>query len=295
MNLEDVHLRTTRALQPLATATADGVLCFITDEGVIEQSDGTTWVTYSAAAVAGLNQLTGDVTAGPGGGSQVATIAANAITTAKILNDAITTAKILDAQITEIKLLLADNLTGNVSTTAHGFAPKLSNVATEFLNGVGAYSVPAGGGSEWTTTAVKSADQDVTNSSTLVDAADLVIAVLAGEVWLIEVLLIYAGDTTAGDFKAGFAVTAGTPLGVWHSTFLNTTGTAAHGPFNFSGASTPMKTDAVMTSIHAALMRGTVAFPSSGNLTFQFAQAVATPATSARCKAGTIMRGKKII
>lgn len=45
----------------------------------------------------GLNQLTGDVTAGPGTGSQAATIAANAVTTTKIANSNVTLAKIANA------------------------------------------------------------------------------------------------------------------------------------------------------------------------------------------------------
>lgn len=39
-----------------------------------------------------------------------------------------------------------DNVSNNVSTSKHGWTPKLSNVVTEFLNGQGAWSVPAGGG-----------------------------------------------------------------------------------------------------------------------------------------------------
>ena len=35
---------------------------------------------------------------------------------------------------------------GNVSTSNHGFAPKLSNTSTEYLSGTGVYSTPAGGG-----------------------------------------------------------------------------------------------------------------------------------------------------
>jgi hypothetical protein len=48
--------------------------------------------------------------------------------------------------ITEANLVLADNTTGNVSATAHGFAPKAPNDATKYLDGTGAYSTPAGGG-----------------------------------------------------------------------------------------------------------------------------------------------------
>lgn len=117
MRLEDVLLRDTRANQPLATVVPVGTLYFVTDEGVTEQSDGATWLSYSAAAggtgdvvgpassvddriatfdgatgkliqdggttiaaltalipAAGITQLTGDVVAGPGSGSQVATL-----------------------------------------------------------------------------------------------------------------------------------------------------------------------------------------------------------------------------
>jgi hypothetical protein len=51
------------------------------------------------------------------------------------------------AAVTESELSITDNTTGNVSITAHGFAPKAPNDSTKFLNGVGAYAVPSGGGS----------------------------------------------------------------------------------------------------------------------------------------------------
>ena len=47
--------------------------------------------------------------------------------------------------LTEAGQTLADNTTLNVSTTKHGYAPKLSNVSTEYLSGTGVYSTPAGG------------------------------------------------------------------------------------------------------------------------------------------------------
>jgi hypothetical protein len=43
-----------------------------------------------------------------------------------------------------------DNTDLDVSTTKHGLAPKAPNDATKYLNGVGAYTVPAGGGGGWT-------------------------------------------------------------------------------------------------------------------------------------------------
>lgn len=49
------------------------------------------------------------------------------------------------AAIVEAALTLADNTTNNASTTKHGFCPKLSNVVTQFLNGQGGWTAPAGG------------------------------------------------------------------------------------------------------------------------------------------------------
>ncbi len=53
-------------------------------------------------------------------------------------------ASVRAASITEAMQVLADNTTNNVSTTKHGYAPKAPNDATKFLDGTGAYAVPAG-------------------------------------------------------------------------------------------------------------------------------------------------------
>lgn len=59
----------------------------------------------------GITQLTTDVLAGPGTGSQVATIAPLAVTTGKIGALAVTTAKIADAAVTFTKMQLINNRT----------------------------------------------------------------------------------------------------------------------------------------------------------------------------------------
>lgn len=85
MNLEDVLLRDTRANQPAATDVAEGTLYYVSDEQVTEQSRGAAWVDYSdSGASGGITELTGDVTAGPGSGTQAATIANDAVTDAKL-------------------------------------------------------------------------------------------------------------------------------------------------------------------------------------------------------------------
>lgn len=48
-------------------------------------------------------------------------------------------------QLAESMMALTDITAGDVSTSRHGFAPKLPNDATKFLDGTGVFSVPGGG------------------------------------------------------------------------------------------------------------------------------------------------------
>ena len=53
------------------------------------------------------------------------------------------TAEVKDNSITEAKQILADNTTNDVSTSKHGYAPKLPNNTTQFLRGDGTYASPS--------------------------------------------------------------------------------------------------------------------------------------------------------
>lgn len=71
------------------------------------------------------------------------------------------------AVVTDALLSTSDITTNNVSTTKHGFAPKAPNDATKFLNGVGAWAVPSGGGSGYTVEIITGGDAtDAGGSST---------------------------------------------------------------------------------------------------------------------------------
>lgn len=48
-------------------------------------------------------------------------------------------------KVNDADIVFSNVTTNNASPTKHGFAPLLSNIATEYLNGQGAWSTPAGG------------------------------------------------------------------------------------------------------------------------------------------------------
>jgi hypothetical protein len=62
-------------------------------------------------------------------------------------------ADVKDASITEAKLSLSDVTTKDASTTAHGLLRKLPGTATQYLDGSGAWTTPAGGAQYWSRTA----------------------------------------------------------------------------------------------------------------------------------------------
>lgn len=307
--LEDVILIGTRAAQPLATAVSPGTLYYVSNESVLERSNGTTWVSYSVAVVAGgITQLTGAITAGPGSGSQAAALANDAVTTVKILDANVTTAKIADINVT----------TGKIANDAITYA-KIQNVTDARLLGrsdgsdgdvreimIGAnLTLAAGvlsgaaGAAEWDQEIVKSANQDVTNSTTLVDDTELQFAVTAGSVWKIELILIYSASTGTNDIKTGFIVAAGTAyggiqgLGPIASDSVQDTVTAMNGatssPLVFGVDSSGLGTT------RAVKIETVLKFTNTTTFKFQFAQNAAGVGESSRCAIGSTLFGKRIL
>lgn len=107
----------------------------------------------------GINELTGDVIAGPGSGSEAATITNNAVTTVKILNSAVTLGKMADivtarfiARITA-GTGVPEVITGTQATTLldvftdllKGLVPASGGGTTTFLRADGTFAAPASG------------------------------------------------------------------------------------------------------------------------------------------------------
>lgn len=119
--------------------------------------DGSNWVQINSSAIA-INQLTGDVTAGPGSGSVAATIANNAVTNAKLADVSTQTIKgrvaggagdptdLTATQATSIlDVVVGDSGAGGVKGLAP--APAAGDAAAgKFLKADGTYAVPPGSG-----------------------------------------------------------------------------------------------------------------------------------------------------
>ncbi len=146
--------------------------------------------------------------------------------------------------VTEAMQLLSDNTTANVSISAHGYAPKLPNNASVFLNGTGGYSVPV------TTSALGTSTSSLligTGSKTFVTQSGL--SITAGQ------YIIASSMANAANYMYGQVTSySGTSL-VLNVSVVGGSGTDADWSLFFSGP--PGASGSVSTS----------GSPTTGNLT----------------------------
>ena len=120
----------------------------------------------------------------------------------------------------------------------------------------------------------KASDQTVNNSTTLVNDADLLIAMGANEVWYFEAMIIHIGNNTAG-LKIAFTVPSGATLS-WVAIYMgsSTTDTRIELEQVSGTAVTAIETGTIN---HPILAKGMVRVSSTaGNLQLQWAQNTAT-------------------
>lgn len=171
-------------LQAIAALTGAGVLVRTADD---------TWAIRTITGTA--NEITVTNGAGTAGNPTLSLPAALTFTGKTVTGGTFNGATINGANNTltvrEADLSTSDVTTANVSTTKHGFAPKLPNDATKYLDGTGAYTVPAGSGGSSTDTLFAT-------------VADVEAATIPGSVDAIQT----AGYSTAGDDGGSIATNA---------------------------------------------------------------------------------------
>jgi hypothetical protein len=146
---------------------------------------------------------------------------------------------------------------------------------------------------------VKPQNQDVTNSITLVDDTDMQFSVVAGGQYMIEMNVVISANSTTGDYKNAFLVSAGTMKGSGILIAPNATAVAGTTAYNVNAANI---TTAIAIGTNAAdidllaSIKIIFSFTASANATFkyQFAQNNAIAATTARTFKGSILKYKKI-
>lgn len=106
-------------------------------------------VSATVSGGTGITELTGDVVAGPGSGSQVATIQPDAVTTPKILNANVTTPKIADNNVTYAKVQQVGaikKLLGNDEVAAPANVKEIGLGANLDIQSGNLVITPSGGG-----------------------------------------------------------------------------------------------------------------------------------------------------
>lgn len=146
---------------------------------------------------------------------------------------------------------------------------------------------------------VKSADQDVTNNATVQNDTDLLFAVVSGEVWYVQLLLIYSGNNATGDYKFDFGLPTAT--GWWRYVGDSTTADAINVSTGIRmaaatalAAQVSLGTEADVTLKHTFFGEMMFRAGSSANFQFKFANASASAGRISRTGSGSILRAMKL-
>lgn len=124
---------------------------------------------------------------------------------------------------------LADVSTNDVSTSRHGWCPKLPNDATKYLDGTGIFSVPAGGGGGSTWTTAYTVDFSTLTAQNLLTGGDGA-KTIDGKTWYL---------TNSGNAQTVY-LNDGTHTGLYircNSNSSNNTGTTLSGPAMYANLS----------------------------------------------------------
>lgn len=169
-------------------------------------------------------------------------------------------------------------------------------------DGVDGLTIPptsVAAGSDWDFTIVKPTNQDVTNSTVLVNDTSLTRSVNAGELWLIEFII----NTQGNSFTPGFKWSITFPACSGYVKYLYASAAASQVEANqrinnVSALPTPQTilTHSAFGAIEPLYVQSMfgINVSTGGSIVFQFANGTSGAALTSRCASGSIMRGRKI-
>jgi hypothetical protein len=170
--------------------------------------------------------------------------------------------------------------------------------STTFLRGDNTWATPTD--PEGWTVIVKSANQDVTGSSTVADDTDLQFSVVAGGHYMIDANITISGSNQNNDYKFAFNVSSGTMKGNGTVQHLSTTGSVANTLVQASAAASTTEVGCAATGgtdiDSITCIRIAYSFTASANATFKYRFALnsASAGITARTWKGSILKYKRI-
>jgi hypothetical protein len=168
----------------------------------------------------------------------------------------------------------------------------IKTIGGSSILGAGNLSIPDPAG--WTTI-VKSANQDVTNTTTFQDDTELQFSVVAGGHYMVEMNLCWSGNNATGDYAGRFSIGTGTLNGYGISItsdqptprqIVGTTFQASFGTYQLVSTNI----DFLMTSVIYFNFNPSV----NSTFKFQFANAAAAAGRISRTWKGSILKYKRI-
>jgi hypothetical protein len=168
---------------------------------------------------------------------------------------------------------------------------------TTFLRGDNTWAAPTSADPAGWTTIVKSANQDVTNSATLVDDTDLQFSVVAGGHYMVEMILCWSANNASGDYKLAFTMSTGKLYGYGIITKSDAIANVALTTPSTGSSSSGVTFQAVATNLDflmAADIKYNFYVDSNATLKFQFANNQAGTGRTSRTWKGSILKYKRI-
>lgn len=167
---------------------------------------------------------------------------------------------------------------------------------TTFLRGDNTWATPTAADPAGWTTIVKSANQDVTNSTTFVDDTDLQFSVVAGGHYMIEMDIAWSANDATGDYKFEYALSTGTmaAYGFYYTNNVTTIN-------NVNAVNVLTSADITLQTISANIgvvipLKIVITALINNNATFsyRFANAAAAAGRTSRTWKGSILKYKRI-